>query len=250
MKETLKRILTLSKRNVREILRDPLSLIFMTGLPLVLEVLFYFIFHTMTSQFDMKYLAPGIAVFAQSFTTLFAGLLIALDRSTSFLTRLYVSKARPFEFIFSYLFALLPFTFVQSVLFFVVGGIIDPGFWSFSMIPAVLLCMVVSLFFIGAGILIGSVCSEKSIGGVASVFIAGQSVLSGMWFPVDGLNGTILKIMDILPFRNATLLVQHAVNGYEDLFGDLLRPLLIMLGYTVVVFVIAVWLFRRQMKRV
>ena len=249
MEGSLKRIVTLSKRNAKEIVRDPLSLLFMTGLPLLLEILFYFIFHSMTSQFDMKYLAPGIAVFAQSFTTLFAGLLIAVDRGTSFLTRLYVSKARSYEFILSYMAALLPFTFVQAVLFFVVGGIIDPGFWSFSMIPAVFLCMVVALFFIGAGILIGSVCNEKSIGGVASILIAGQSLLSGMWFPVEGLQGTMLNIMDALPFRNATQLIQHAVNGYGDLFGDIIRPLLIVLGYTVAVFVVAVWLFKRQMKK-
>lgn len=125
MRESASRIITLTRRNIKEILRDPLSLVFMIALPLLMEILFYYLFHGMTNQFEMKYLAPGIVVFSQSFLTLFAGLLIAVDRSSSFLTRLYVSKARPFEFISSYMLAMLPLALVQSVLFFTVGGIID-----------------------------------------------------------------------------------------------------------------------------
>ena len=37
------------------------------------------------------------------FVALFVGLLIAVDRSTSFLTRLYVSKAKSYEFILGYI---------------------------------------------------------------------------------------------------------------------------------------------------
>ena len=41
MRDTIKRIKTLTGRNAKEILRDPISLIFMMGLPLFMEVLFY-----------------------------------------------------------------------------------------------------------------------------------------------------------------------------------------------------------------
>ena len=245
----MSRILVFTKRNVKEILRDPLSLIFMAAMPLLIEVLFYFIFHDLTPQFEMKYLAPGIAVFSQAFTTLFAGLLIALDRSTSFLTRLYVSKTKPHEFIFGYMLALLPAVAVQSVLFFAVGGILDPSFWSFKMIHGVLLCVFTSLLFIALGILIGSVCGEKSIGGVSSAIITGQSVLSGMWFPTEGLGSGIQTLMKVLPFKNATVLVQNVVNGYTDAFADMILPALIVLAYTVAAFAVAIPAFRRQMNR-
>ena len=68
------KMLTFAKRCTKEILRDPLSLVFTIGLPLLMEVLFYFIFHNLTSQFEMCYLAPGIVVFSQTFLTLFIGL--------------------------------------------------------------------------------------------------------------------------------------------------------------------------------
>lgn len=245
--KSLSRIFILTRRNFKEILRDPLSLIFTLGMPLVLEILFYLIFHNLTSQFEMKYLAPGIVVFAQSFISLFVGLLIAIDRSTSFLTRLYVSNAKPYEFIFSYALSIVPIIFVQSILFFIVGGIIDTSIFSFRMILAVLVSVITSLFFIAIGILLGTICSEKSIGGVSSIVIAGQSVLSGMWFPTEGLNEGMITFMKVLPFKNATILVQNTMNGINDTFKDFILHLIIVLSYTIISFIIAIILFRKKM---
>lgn len=248
MKKSLYRILILTKRNLKEILRDPLSLIFTLGMPLFMEILFYLIFHNLTEQFEMNYLAPGIVVFAQSFLSLFVGLLITLDRSTSFLTRLYVSRAKSSEFIFSYAISMLPIVLVQSILFFLVGGIFDSSIFSLGMILAILVSLITSLFFISIGILLGTVCNEKSIGGVSSIVIAGQSVLSGMWFPLDGLNEGIITFMNYLPFRNATILIQNTMNGVNDSFKDFILPLIIVLTYTAISFVAAILLFRKKMK--
>ena len=248
MKKSTSRIFTLTKRNLKEILRDPLSLIFTLGMPLFMEILFYLIFHNLTAQFEMKYLAPGIVVFAQSFLALFVGLLIALDRSTSFLTRLYVSRAKSYDFIFSYAIAMLPIVLIQSILFFLVGGIFDTSIFSLGMILAILLSLVTSLFFISIGILLGTICNEKAIGGVSSIVIAGQSVLSGMWFPLDGLNEGMITFMNLLPFRNATILIQNTMNGINDAFKDFVLPLIIVLAYALVSFVVAIILFRRKMK--
>ncbi|MBQ6727608.1 MAG: ABC transporter permease, partial [Clostridia bacterium] len=98
------------------------------------------------------------------------------------------------------------------------------------------------------GLLIGSLCTEKSIGGASTVVIVGQSVLSGMWFPIEGLNGVIISIMNVLPFRNATLLLENVLNGINDSYKDFLLPFLIVLGYTVVSFVFAILAFRKKMN--
>ena len=246
--KSLSRIFVLTKRNLKEILRDPLSLIFTLGMPLFMEILFYLIFHNLTSQFEMKYLAPGIVVFAESFLSLFVGLLIALDRLTSFLTRLYVSKTKSYEFIFSYALSMLPIVLIQSILFFIVGGIFDASIFSFKMVFAILLSLVTSLFFIAMGILLGTICNEKSIGGISSVVIAGQSILSGMWFPLEGLNDGIITFMNVLPFRNATILIQNTMIGVTNIFDDFVLPLLIVLAYTIITFILAILLFRCKMK--
>ena len=248
MTKSLSRIFTLTKRNIKEILRDPLSLIFTLGMPLALEILFYVIFHNLTTQFEMRYLAPGIVVFAQSFLSLFTGLLIALDRSTSFLTRLYVSKAKSFEFIFGYALAVIPISFIQTILFFLVGGMIDTSLFSINMVLALLISIIPALLFIAIGIMLGSLFNEKSIGGISSIVIAGQSVLSGMWFPVDGLSEGVLTFMKVLPFKNATMLVQNTLNGINDNFNDFVLPLIIVLGYTIIIFLIAIIVFKNKMK--
>ena len=248
MNKSLSRVFTLTNRNLKEIIRDPLSLIFTLALPLFMEILFYLIFHDLTEQFQMKYLAPGIVVFSQAFLTLFTGLLLSTDKNTSFLTRLYVSKTKSYEFIFAYALSVLPITLVQSILFFLVGGIFDTSLFGLGMILAIVLSVVTSLFFIGMGILFGSICNEKSIGGVSSIVIVGQSVLSGMWFPVDGLNEGMITFMKVLPFRNATMLIQNMIIGVNDSFNDFILPLLIVLGYTVLAFVVAILVFKNKMK--
>ena len=245
----MRRIFTLTGRNVKEILRDPLSLVFTLALPLVMEILFYLLFHGLTSQFEMKYLAPGIVVFSQAFLTLFTGLLLSVDRNTSFLTRLYVSGAKSYEFIFGYAFSVLPIAFIQSILFFLVGGIIDTSIFGVGMLAAILLSSILtSLFFIACGILFGSLCNEKSIGGVSSIIIVGQSVLSGMWFPIEGLSGGMISFMKVLPFKNATTLIQNTLNGITNTFDDFIYPFIIVLIYTLVAFIAAILVFRSKMK--
>ena len=240
---------TLANRNIKEILREPLSLIFTLALPLFMEILFYLLFHGLTSQFEMKYLAPGIVVFSQAFLTLFTGLLLSTDKNTSFLTRLYVSDAKSYEFIFGYALSVIPIALIQSVLFFLVGGIIDASLFGIGMLSAILLSsFLTSLFFIACGILFGSVCGEKSIGGISSIVIVGQSVLSGMWFPIEGLSEGMLFFMKVLPFRNATQLIQNTLNGIADLFDDFIYPLLTVSVYILVAFFCAILVFKIKMK--
>jgi ABC-2 type transport system permease protein len=244
----MSRIFTLTKRNLKEIIRDPISLIFTIGLPLVMEILFYFIFHKLTSQFEMRYLAPGIVVFSQAFLTLFIGLLLSIDKSTSFLTRLYVSKTKSYEFIISYVLAIIPIVFVQSILFFLIGGIFDETLFKIEMLYSILLSVITSVLFLGLGVLFGSLCNERSIGGVASIIISAQSVLSGMWFPVEGLDGGMIKVMNALPFKNATILIQNTLNGINNVYDDFIKPLIIVLIYSLVIFIFAIATFKRKMK--
>ena len=244
---SLRRIAILAKRNLCEIVREPLSLVFMLAMPLLMEVLFFYLFHTQTQQFTMAYLAPGIVVFAQAFSALFVGLLLATDRTSTFLTRLYVSKARAYEFIAGYAAALVPVVLVQSVLFFVVGGFIDNSLFGIGMLWGILLSLVTSVLYIGIGILLGSLCNEKAVGGVASIVITGQSILSGMWFPTQGLSPVLLVIMKCLPFKNATLAVQNALLG-DFGFAAMGQPVLVVLAYAVAIFALAIVVFHHKMR--
>ena len=245
--KSLLRIITLSKRNLKEIYRDPLSLVFVIALPLVMEILFYALFASKTEQFQMRYLAPGIVVFSESFLTLFTGILISVDRNTSFLTRLYVSKTKPYEFILGYALSITPIVLIQSILFFLVGGIFDTSLFSINMIYAILLSFFTSILFIAFGILFGSLCNEKSIGGISSIVIMCQSLLSGMWFPVD-TDGIVIKVMNVLPFKKSTEIMQNVINGINNPFNDFFLPLIIIALYSIVLFALSIIIFKEKMK--
>ena len=248
MNKSLSRIWVLTLRNLKEILREPLSLIFIFALPSLMQILFYCLFHDLTAQFEMKYLTPSIVVFSQSFLTLFTGMIISSDRKTAFLTRLFVSKARPYEFIASYVLAVLPIAFTQAVISFVIGGVLDFSIISARALACVGLSLVSALFFVSLGVLIGAICGEKSIGGVASIVVTGQSVLSGMWFPLEGLQGGFVTFMRWLPFKNATDVIQNLLNGISNFNNDFLRPFLIIVIYVLVIFVVSVYVFRKRAK--
>lgn len=75
------RILTFAGRNTKEIVRDPINLVFALGFPLVLLLLLSAIqANVPVSLFAIEHLAPGITVFGLSFMTLFSVTVIARDR--------------------------------------------------------------------------------------------------------------------------------------------------------------------------
>jgi ABC-2 type transport system permease protein len=110
-----------ASRNSKELLRDLLSLIFCIGLPLLLLVLVAVINRSLppVEIFKIENFAPGTAVFGFSFLTLFSGMLIGRDRSTSFLTRLFASPLTSSDYIFGYSLPLLPIALLQGAIFFI-----------------------------------------------------------------------------------------------------------------------------------
>ena len=111
------RMLTFAKRNAKEILRDPLNLGFGLGFPLVLLMLLSALQRNIpVSLFEIDTLTPGITVFGLSFMTLFSATLVAKDRESAFLQRLYTTPLKGFEFIIGYMLPLLPIALAQTVI--------------------------------------------------------------------------------------------------------------------------------------
>ena len=50
MNSSINRVYILTKRNLKEIIRDPLSIIFLIVLHLLMEIVFYLLFGKLTSQ--------------------------------------------------------------------------------------------------------------------------------------------------------------------------------------------------------
>lgn len=241
------KMLTFARRNRKEMLRDPLTLCFGLGFPLVLLLLLSAIqANVPVPLFTPERLTPGITVFGLSFMTLFSATLISRDRGSALLQRLYTTPMTPADFILGYTLPIIPFALVQGMICY--GAALCIGLeWTVNILYAVLLILPVSILYIGLGLLCGSVLTDKQVGGVCGALLTNLSAwLSGVWFDLELVGGAFEKIARVLPFVHAVELEQAALAGN---FGDILPHLPWVLGYGLAALGAAVFLFLRQMKK-
>ena len=241
------RMLMFALRNTKEILRDPINLAFGLGFPLVLIFLLRAIQASIpVALFELQHLAPGITVFGLSFITLFSAIIIAKDRNSSFLQRLYTTPLRPIDFVLGYTLPLVPIAMAQSGVCYVAAMVLGLDA-TVNMIYAVLAIVPVSVLYIGLGLLCGSVLNDKQVGGVCGALLTNLSAwLSGVWFDLDLVGGTFKKIAYGLPFVHAVEMHRAIVAGD---FSGIFPHAWFVFGYAAIVFAAAVWLFLRQMKK-
>lgn len=241
------RLLTFSGRTAKEILRDPLNLGFGLGFPLVLLLLLSAIQANIpVSLFEIESLTPGITVFGLSFMTLFSATLIAKDRESAFLQRLYTTPLTATDFIFGYVLPVLPIGLMQSVICYLMAMILGLSI-TITILYAIFFILPVALLFIAVGLLCGSVFNTKQVGGICGALFTNLAAwLSGIWFDLNLVGGVFKKIAFALPFVHAVELERAVLDGnWTNVFPHLLW----VLGYGVAISGIAVLLFLRQMKR-
>lgn len=152
----------LFRRNSLEILRDPLDLGFGLGFPLVLLFLLSAIqSHIPVTLFEISSLTPGVTVFGLSFLALFSSILVARDRETALLQRLYATPLKASDFIWGYLLPMIPMALAQSLICYAAALILGLP-CSIRILWAVLLNLPMALVFISLGLLCGSVFNAPS----------------------------------------------------------------------------------------
>ena len=241
------KLLSFAGRNTKELLRDPLTLAFSLGFPLVLLFLLSAIQANIpVSLFEIAQLTPGITVFGLAFLSLFSATLIARDRSSALLQRLYTTPLTSLDFILGYTLPLLPLAVAQCCICYVAAFALGLPL-TVGVLYAVALILPVSLLYIALGLLCGSVLNDKQVGGICGALLTNLSAwLSGVWFDLELVGGTFRKIAYALPFVHAVELERAALAG--DL-GGIFPHLWWVLGYAAVILAAAVLLFLRQMKR-
>lgn len=240
------RTLAFAKRTAKEILRDPLTLFFGLGFPLVLILLLSAIQANIpVSLFEIDSLAPGICVFGLAFMTLFTALIISKDRSSSFLQRLYTTPMRSVDFILGYTLQIIPISVLQSVICYCVALCLGLDF-SANLFVATLLVIPVALLYISLGLLFGSILNDKQVGGICGALLTNLSAwLSGIWFDLELVGKAFKTVAYSLPFAHAVELERLAVAGD---FGEIWTHLLVVLAYSIGSMALAVYFFLRQMK--
>ena len=241
------KMLTFSSRTAKEILRDPVNLGFGLGFPVVLILLLSAIqANVPVSLFEIEKLAPGMTIFGLSFMTLFSATLIAKDRESALLQRLYTTPLTAADFIFGYTLPILPIALAQAVVCFITALILGMEI-TINVLWAVLAIIPAAVFFIALGLLCGSVFNVKQVGGMCGALLTNLTAwLSGIWFDLDLVGGAFKKVAELLPFCHAVKVEQAVCAGP---FGDIRPDLAWVIAYAAVAVIFSVVLFLRQMKR-
>ena len=241
------RMLTFAKRCAKEILRDPLTLGFGLGFPLVLLALLSAMQANIpVSLFEIDTLTPGITVFGLSFMTLFSAMLVAKDRESALLQRLYTTPLTAVDFILGYMLPILPIAVGQTVVCYLFA--IPLGLTvGINLVYAVLGILPMAIFNVALGLLCGSVLGVKQVGGLCGALLTNLSAwLSGVWFDLKLVGGAFETIANGLPFLHAVELEKALFSGaFETASGHLLPVLLYSAGAVAA----AVVCFLGQMKR-
>ena len=237
------RILNFAKRNFKEIVRDPLSLIFAIILPLFLLFIFQQI-NIPSESYNIENFTPGIVIFGFSFITLFTATLVAKDRSTSLLIRLGISPMKSVDYILGYMLSIIPMILIQNILFFALALILKLPFTPYILL-AILISVFISIIFISLGLIIGSLVSEKASSGISSIVIQLVAFTSGMYFPLELLGNGFATVCKVLPFESCVTILKAFVNANFTLIEP--RNIIVLLVYTILILVASILIFKKKM---
>lgn len=241
------RMMTFAKRCTKEILRDPINLGFGLGFPLVLLLLLSAMQANIpVNLFEIDTLTPGITVFGLSFMTLFSATLIAKDRESALLQRLYTTPLTGVDYIIGYMLPILPIALGQTVICYLFA--IPLGLTvSVNLVYAIVGIIPMAVFNIALGLLCGSIFGVKQVGGICGALLTNLSAwLSGVWFDLQLVGGWFEKIAHALPFIHAVELEKALCNGNFEVAGSHILPILL---YSMLITVVAVFCFLGQMKK-
>ena len=149
-----------------------------------------------------------------------------------------------YQYILGYILAIIPIIIVQNVLFFALAIVMGLKF-SFGIIVAVFVSIVIAIPFICIGIIIGSIFSEKSSSGVSSILVQVVCFTSGMFFPVEILGGFFKVVCEYLPFESCVTILRGVMNNNLNMIG--LRNIIVFAVYFVIFLIVAVLVFRKKM---
>lgn len=239
-------MLSFAGRTAKEILRDPLNLFFGLGFPVILLLLLSAIQAKIpVPLFAIESLTPGILVFGLSFMTLFAATLVAKDRESAFLQRLYTTPLRAVDFICGYILPLLPIALLQGAICCAAAFCLGLAV-SVRVLFVLLLLLPTALVFISLGVLCGSVLTVKQVGGICGALLTNLTAwLSGAWFDLSLVGGAFERIATLLPFAHAVEMERAVLAGNA---AGIFPHLWWVLGYMVAATLGAVLLFLRQMR--
>lgn len=241
------KFISLANRNLKEIYRDPVSILLGLAMPLLMLVVFASMNKKLPLEiFSPRSLTPGIVVFSFTFLIMFSAMLLAKDKQTAFLVRLFTTPLKPADYILSYILPFIPLAFLQVVVCYLAGTILGGVFSNIFL--SLIIYLLVAFVCISLGVVLGSLFTVNQVSGIGSILITFISFFSGVWMDLKMVGGIFEKIGNILPFAHAVNALKAITTGSG--ITDILNHVLFILVYAVGLFFLAVVSFVRTMKKI
>ncbi len=167
------------------------------------------------------------------------------DKETGFLARLRTTPMRAGDFLLGYYLPMALVAIIQIIIYLVVAfpmglravGNLGLAFGFFF------LC---GLCCLGFGLIIGSLARSEAQGEpICWIFLIPMAMLSGAWFPVEGMHPALLWLAKLFPFYYACEASRHVISLGTS-FSMVLTDLLILVVWTLISFALGVFLFQRR----
>ena len=240
------KVISLSGRNMKEVYRDPVSVLLGLAMPVALLILFSSIHKKVQlDMFSPQMLTPGIIIFCFAFLIMFSAILLSKDRQTALLTRLFTAPLKPSDFILAYILPFLPLALFQTIICLIVGTILGATFQ--NLILAILVFFVAAIICISLGMILGSIFTVNQVPGVGSLIITAIGLFCGAWTPLKTMGGVFETIGYALPFAHAVDAARGLLTGSS--FADIRGNFYFTLIYALILFVLAILSFRWGTKR-
>ncbi len=192
----------------------------------------------------VNFYAPGIVVFGLMILISTAAEIIAGDREKGFLSRMFTTPAKPWDFILGYSLPFIPVLIVSTFIYLGVGmalGLTVVGNLGY----AFLVFFLIGLCAIGIGMIVGSLVKSESQAGVSWIFIVPIAMISGTMFTVEYMPSALRSVAGALPFIHAVDASRAVLNGSP--FSAIIIDLYWLIGWAAVLFAAGIMLFRRTM---
>jgi len=238
------RVLELAKRNFKGMWRDWLSLGLNVALPalmlLVLQAL-----EGVDAFFSPTSLAPGIAVFGFAMLTMTSAMALAQDRESSLFARLLTTPLRAKDFVLAYSVPYVAVAIIQAVIVFIIGA-----FFGLEMAGnaglVFLILLVMAIWYVGMGMILGSLLPYKAVSAGWTVVLL-LTIFGGTWVNLEDIGGVFQTVGGVLPFAHG-LDAARAIMIDGAGFGDIAADFYWVLGHTVGIVALAVFVFRWRMS--
>lgn len=188
--------------------------------------------------------SPGMLVQFAIFGLIGPVMLIVAEQSQGTLRRLLTTSVARWQMVGGHMLSILATIFAQQLLMILVGQLfLGVDYWR-APLATLIMMLAVCLFSSGLGMLIAVISkSEEQVTTYTIIIALLLSALGGAWFPLDITGTTFARIGHVFP-------TAWAMDGFQNIIvrglglTSVLPSALILLGYGVVLFGVAVWRMR------